>query len=67
MPFNLKTPIGLLFAAYGILLLGRGCLGGPVGGVRSLGLNINVIWGGVLLLFGLALLLVTYLLKRRDD
>jgi hypothetical protein len=67
VPFNLKTPIGLLFSVYGILLLGRGLLGEPSGWVRSLGLNINLVWGGVLLTFGLGLLLVTYLLRRRHD
>jgi hypothetical protein len=67
MPFNLKTPIGLLFTVYGILLVGRGCLGEAAGGTHSMGLNIDLLWGAVLLVFGSSLLLSTYLLRRRHD
>jgi hypothetical protein len=64
VPFDVRTPIGLLFTLYGALLAGRGALSGAAGLVRSLGLNVNLIWGTVLLSFGVGLLLATRLVKR---
>ena len=57
MPFRLTTPIGLLFTVYGVLLSVRGMLPSASSGARDLGLNVNLIWGSVLLLFGLAVLI----------
>lgn len=56
MPFDLRIPIGLMFGIYGLILVGTGLLGGPELTRPSLGLNMNLIWGAVLLIFGLFML-----------
>jgi hypothetical protein len=52
MPVDIRIPIGLMFALMGALLAGYGLLGSHDIYVRSLGLNINLIWGSVLLVCG---------------
>jgi len=64
VPFDLRIPIGCLFTLYGALLVFRGARPAAEHAVNSLGLNINLIWGAVLLTFGLGLLIVTRLLRR---
>ncbi len=56
MPFDLRIPIGLMFGIYGLILIGTGLLGGPELTKPSLGLNMNLIWGVVLLVFALLML-----------
>ena len=56
MPFDLRIPIGLMFGIYGLILIGAGLLGGPEQTRQSLGLNMNLIWGAVLLAFALLML-----------
>jgi MYXO-CTERM domain-containing protein len=57
MQFDLRVPLGLLFSIYGLLLTLYGVLSDPGLYQRSLGININLSWGVVLLVFGLAVLL----------
>src|SRR5262245_51312588 len=52
MGLDIRTPIGLMFAILGALLLAYGLASDPALYARSLGLNVNAIWGGVLLVFG---------------
>ena len=52
MAFDLRLPIGLLFTLLGLALLGYG-LAYPQ---RTLGLNLNVLWGTAVLAFGLLML-----------
>ncbi|MFO0590359.1 MAG: hypothetical protein U0441_22645 [Polyangiaceae bacterium] len=57
MPFDVRAPIGLLFTILGILLTGYGVVTARSDMyARSLGLNINLDWGVVLLGFGLLML-----------
>jgi hypothetical protein len=58
MNFDLRLPIGALFTVYGALLTLYGVFGDQAQYARSLGLNVNLIWGVVLLVFGLGMLLV---------
>ena len=51
MGLDLRWPIGLMFSLVGALLFGNGLLTGPSD--KALGLNINLWWGLVLLIFGL--------------
>jgi hypothetical protein len=55
MGLDIRWPIGLMFTLIGALLAVFGLIKGasPV----SLGININLIWGAVLLVFGVLMLL----------
>ena len=48
MPLDIRVPIGAMLGLMGLLLAGYGLFGDPAIYARSLGLNINLIWGGVL-------------------
>ena len=56
MHLDIRVPIGLLFSGIGVLLLVYGALSDPSLYARSLGININFWWGGVLLAFGASML-----------
>jgi uncharacterized protein YhhL (DUF1145 family) len=58
MSFDLRIAIGGLFTVYGVLLALYGLLGDKAQYSRSLGLNVNLLWGLVLLVFGLCMLLI---------
>ena len=54
--FDLRLPIGLLFTIIGAVLVLFGAAG-PAGIYeRSLGINVNLRWGAVLLVFGIGML-----------
>lgn len=57
MYFDLRIAIGALFAVYGAVLALYGALGDPAQYSRSLGLNVNLLWGAVMLVFGLCMLI----------
>ena len=48
MPLDIRIPIGVMLGLMGLLLAGYGVLGDQSVYERSLGLNINLIWGSVL-------------------
>jgi hypothetical protein len=53
MGLDIRTPIGLMFGLFGLLLAGYGLMtNGSSIYQRSLGLNVNLAWGAVLLVFG---------------
>ena len=56
MKLDLRLPIGLMFSIIGALLVVFGLASDPAIYERSLGLNVNLWWGVVLLLFGLVML-----------
>ena len=56
MGLDIRLPIGLMFGILGMLLAGYGLLGDRFVYERSLGMNINLIWGTVLILFSALLL-----------
>lgn len=55
MQFDLRLPIGILFSIYGVLLVIYGLIGGKEQYARSLNINVNLVWGVVMLVFGLAM------------
>lgn len=66
MSFDIRLPIGLLFTALGAILVVFGLTSGPeIYTAHSLGLNINLVWGAVIGVFGLILLVLTALARRR--
>jgi hypothetical protein len=57
MGLDIRTPIGLMFACFGVLLVGYGLVtSGSDVYQRSLGVNVNLAWGAVLLVFGAVML-----------
>lgn len=64
MQFDLRLPIGILFSIYGVILAVYGLISDKAIYERSLGMNINLIWGTFLLLFG-AIMLVFALRKKK--
>jgi hypothetical protein len=66
MGLDIRLPLGLLFlvtggmmAVYGLFTHGSAIY------QKSLGIDINLLWGLVLSLFGLTMLLLAYLDRRR--
>ncbi|MDR5729815.1 MAG: hypothetical protein RB191_20575 [Terriglobia bacterium] len=66
MGLDIRLPLGLLFvvtggmmAVYGIFTHGSAIY------EKSLGIDINLVWGVVLSLFGAGMLLLAYLERRR--
>jgi hypothetical protein len=59
MGLDIRWPIGLMFTLIGALLAINGLLTSSNTEMyqRSLGININLIWGVVLLVFGVLMLL----------
>jgi len=66
MGFDIRMPIGMLFTLFGILLIGYGAATreSVMYADHSLGLNMNLWWGGALLVFGLAMLALTRLRRK---
>ena len=58
MGIDIRLPIGILFSLLGLILAAYGIFGDPSAYRQSLGMNINLAWGTVLLLFGLVMLLL---------
>ena len=55
MGLDIRWPIGLMFTLIGLLLTGYGAANAA--GSQSLGININLVWGIVLMVFGAGMLL----------
>jgi formate hydrogenlyase subunit 3/multisubunit Na+/H+ antiporter MnhD subunit len=58
MGLDVRLPVGLLFSAIGFALIVYGLLGDPAIYAKSLGVNVNLWWGLVLLAFGIVMLLL---------
>lgn len=56
MKLDLRLPIGLMFAIFGAMLTVYGLASDAAVYQRSLGVNVNLWWGLVLLAFGLVML-----------
>ena len=56
MGLDIRLPLGLLFTLLGAILTIYGLVSDPARYQQSLGVNINVYWGVVLLVFGLVML-----------
>jgi len=59
MHIDIRLPIGILFTVIGVLLLLYGAFADPALFDRSLGINIDCWWGGVLCLFGAVMLFLS--------
>jgi len=56
---DIRVPVGVMFGTMGALLAGYGLLGDRSIYVRSLGININLVWGLVLVAFAACLLILS--------
>ncbi len=56
MGLDIRWPIGLMFLILGLLLGAYGLWSDPVIYSKSLGVNVNLIWGAVLAIFGLLMI-----------
>lgn len=65
MNLDLRVPIGLLFGLMGALLTAYGLFSDPEIYRASLGINVNLWWGLVLVLFGCAMLGTAWLSARK--
>jgi hypothetical protein len=67
MGLDVRLPVGLMFVVMGVLLVGYGIAGDHSIYTRSLGININAIWGSVLLAVGAVLLALARMAMGRRD
>jgi hypothetical protein len=56
MNLDVRLPIGGMFSIFGAMLTVYGLLSNPSLYARSLGIDVNLWWGLVLLVFGLVML-----------
>jgi hypothetical protein len=59
MGLDVRVPVGVMFGIMGLLLVGYGVLGDQTIYAKSLGININAIWGNVLVVFAVVLLILS--------
>ncbi|HEX6806460.1 MAG TPA: hypothetical protein VF118_00650 [Gemmatimonadaceae bacterium] len=68
MDLDLRLPLGLMFAIFGVMLTIYGIVSDRAIYARSLGIDVNLWWGIVLLIFGVAMLaLAQRTARRRHD
>ncbi len=65
MNFDLRFPIGIIFSLFGAILVTYGLVSDPAIYQRSLGFNVNLDWGLVLLAFGLFMLRLALRARRQ--
>jgi hypothetical protein len=65
MNFDLRLPLGLIFTLFGLILTGYGMVSDRAIYARSLGLNLNLSWGAVVLAFGLWMGALALLARRK--
>jgi membrane-bound ClpP family serine protease len=56
MGIDIRLPLGALFSLLGLILIVYGAISDPTRYQQSLGINVNLDWGIVLLVFGLLML-----------
>jgi hypothetical protein len=66
MNLDIRFPIGLLFALFGVVLVIFGLVSDPAIYQRSLGINVNLWWGLVQLVFGAIFLFFAWRAKKRS-
>jgi hypothetical protein len=56
MNFDLRLPLGLMFTLFGLMLTVYGFITDSAIYKKSLGINVNLVWGIVMLVFGATML-----------
>ena len=63
----MRWPIGGLFTITGVMLVIYGLVSDPALYQKSLGINVNLWWGIVLLVFGVVMLVFAQRARRRES
>jgi hypothetical protein len=58
MGLDIRLPLGMLFAIFGVLLVAYGALSNDAIYQRSLGINVNLWWGLVMVAFGASMIVL---------
>ena len=66
MNLDLRLPIGLMFSIFGAMLTVFGMASNREIYGRSLGINVNLWWGLVLLIFGLLMLALAMSSRKKE-
>ena len=66
MRLDVRFPIGGMFSIMGAILAVYGVVSSPAMYEKSLGINVNLWWGVVLLAFGLVMLVFAYRAHRES-
>ncbi|MEN6459008.1 MAG: hypothetical protein ABFC63_08760 [Thermoguttaceae bacterium] len=66
MQLDIRIPIGLMFGAVGAILTVFGAISDRAIYARSLNCNVNLIWGGALILFSAFMLGLAWRARRRQ-
>lgn len=66
MRLDVRWPIGGMFSLIGAILTVYGIVSNPAIYEKSLGINVNLWWGIVLLVFGLVMLALAYRAHRES-
>jgi hypothetical protein len=68
MNFDLRFPIGIMFSLLGAMLVifGLATSGKDIYETHSLGININLVWGFVLLVFGVCMLVLALRARKKS-
>jgi multisubunit Na+/H+ antiporter MnhG subunit len=67
MNLDIRLPIGIMFGLFGLLLTAFGLFSNPEIYEKSLGSNINLEWGVVLIIFGVIMLAVGWRGSRKTS
>jgi len=67
MKLDVRLPIGMMFALLGAILVVYGLASNPAIYARSLGIDVNLWWGLVLLVFGVVMLVFALRGRRHGD
>jgi hypothetical protein len=64
MQLDLRLPLGMMFGIFGLILVAVGALGPANQTDCCMGININLEWGMVLLVFAAVMLFLTFRHKK---
>ncbi len=65
MRLDIRLPIGLMFFIFGLIIAIFGLTSDKDIYAKSLGINVNLWWGLVMLVFGSFMLVMTWFAERR--
>lgn len=66
MGLDIRTPIGVMFSLLGAVVAGYGVFGDKAIYAKSLGININLWWGLVMLVFGIIMLVLAMRANQKN-